>query len=929
MVQLPRTPRFEGLRVWLRVLLVMAVVLLPCATVHADEAVSVQIVQNDAQRIVIRFRIGDAVTRPITIDGEPWQTLALDDEPTRHEQGSPALPTIARSVAIPDDAHMEVRVLHTRHHDVHNIRIAPSRGLIWRTDDPSSVPYTFGTAYATDAMWPSTVADLGRPYIMRDRRGAVLRVHPFRYNPVQRTLRVYTEIEVELVRTGPGRINVLPARDGVDRSARSFGTLHAQRFINAPAGAPRALPEEEGELLIICHDAWLDAIAPLTAHKTATGIPTTVTAMSSVGTTAEDVKAYIQSVYDTSNLAFVLLVGDAEHVPTPYAALGPADPTYALLAGDDTYPDVFVGRFSAMTVADVQTQVARTIDYEQREILTEAWFNRAMGIASDQGPGDDGEMDFEHVDAIRDRLLAHGYAHVDALYDPGASWTDVRDGLNAGRGLVNYCGHGSWFGWNSSGFNSNDVNALTNINQWPLIVSCACNNGEFDGVTCFAETWMWATHTGRPTGAIAVYAASRGQYWDPPMAAQDEITDLLLGRAFGTVGALYFCGSCLMMDEYPAPHGEPFGGGVDMFDNWILFGDPSLRIYAPTGMRVLPTGGLVAKGPAGGPFVPEAQVYELANRNAAPMSFEVSVDVPWIDVQPASGTIAPGERVDVEVRINSLAMSFDDGMYEGAIQITNTSVHVGDCVRPIVLEVASPQMLHAFNMETDPGWTATGQWAYGVPTGDGGSEYGLPDPTSGVTGANVYGVNLEGDYTAEVGGPYYLTTEALDCSNAHGVHLSFARWLNTDYQPYVSASVEVSTDAQQWEVVWENPGSASDMTADAWSTHDLDLSAHADGQATVYVRWGYAIGEPDAFPYAGWNIDDVIITGMVDAPVCAADFDDSSNVGVNDFFALLQNWGMCPASPAACPWDIAPGGGDGDVGVDDFFALLQNWGPCR
>jgi hypothetical protein len=63
---------------------------------------------------------------------------------------------------------------------------------------------------------------------------------------------------------------------------------------------------------------------------------------------------------------------------------------------------------------------------------------------------------------------------------------------------------------------------------------------------------------------------------------------------------------------------------------------------------------------------------------------------------------------------------------------------------------------------------------------------------------------------------------------------------------------------------------------------------------------------------------------------CPADIDLSGAVDVNDFFALLQNWGDCPAAPDPCPWDIAGDGEapDGIVGVDDFFALLQNWGPC-
>jgi hypothetical protein len=65
---------------------------------------------------------------------------------------------------------------------------------------------------------------------------------------------------------------------------------------------------------------------------------------------------------------------------------------------------------------------------------------------------------------------------------------------------------------------------------------------------------------------------------------------------------------------------------------------------------------------------------------------------------------------------------------------------------------------------------------------------------------------------------------------------------------------------------------------------------------------------------------------------CIGDINNDQIVEVDDFFALLQNWGNCPAEDP-CPWDIAPYTneqtfGDGIVGVADFFLLLQNWGSC-
>ena len=68
-----------------------------------------------------------------------------------------------------------------------------------------------------------------------------------------------------------------------------------------------------------------------------------------------------------------------------------------------------------------------------------------------------------------------------------------------------------------------------------------------------------------------MYASSILQSWNPPMAAQDESVDLLVSESYLTLGGLMFAGSCRMMDEYGS-------GGVEMFNTWHLFGDPSLRI---------------------------------------------------------------------------------------------------------------------------------------------------------------------------------------------------------------------------------------------------------------------------------------------------------------------------------------------------------------
>ncbi|GEM_PF-3313669 len=155
-------------------------------------------------------------------------------------------------------------------------------------------------------------------------------------------------------------------------------------------------------------------------------------------------------------------------------------------------------------------------------------------------------------------------------------------------------------------------------------------------------------------------------------------------------------------------------------------------------------------------------------------------------------------------------------------------------------------------------WTTEGQWQFGQPTGNGGAELGYPDPGSGYTGSNVYGVNLSGDYTNAVGGPYYLTAGPFDCSGFVDMKLRFARWLNTDSPPYVQSKVQVSNNGTSWDTVWEN---TAEVTDSSWQIVEYDVSEVADNQPTVYFRWSYKILDNRAYLCSGWNIDDIELLG--------------------------------------------------------------------
>ena len=158
-------------------------------------------------------------------------------------------------------------------------------------------------------------------------------------------------------------------------------------------------------------------------------------------------------------------------------------------------------------------------------------------------------------------------------------------------------------------------------------------------------------------------------------------------------------------------------------------------------------------------------------------------------------------------------------------------------------------------LDANPGWSVQGQWAFGRPLGGGSS---FPDPTAGFTGTNVYGYNLAGDYANNISTTLYLTTPAVDCTQFHNVRLQFARWLGIEYSSYDQAVVQVSRDRTHWIDAWRHVGGT--IIDRAWTNVDLDLSAFADGEPAIYVRWG--LGPTDSsVVFGGWNVDDVALAG--------------------------------------------------------------------
>ncbi len=571
----------------------------------SDESYSTTLIKSTDESVVIDLIINGFYTDEVKTSRGTSVVLSNDGMASLVEVGQPNLISLSLPIIINDYSKMDVRVLNTSYVDYPNVELAPSRGDFPRSINPADVPYTYGDVYQNDAFFPSSQVKLNDPYIIRDFRGQNVIVTPFAYNPVTKVLRVYNKMRIEVFSTKGESANIFERRSNTIKMDSEYKNIYSSRFVNYnEAGTKYTVVEEQGDLLIICHDEYMEAMQPFVEWKKTIGRKTTMVSIAEAGgNKADNVKAYISEQYaNNPELTHILIVGDYTHLKGKYLSAGDyyndysgySDWWFGQLTGDDSYNELVVGRFSVESVADVTTHVNRVINYEKNINANDTWLTVGQGVSNKENSmGHNGEDDYQHIDKIREDLLTYTYTDIYRDYSNvngvNSSASIISQHINAGVSLINYCNHGYPTGWAVFNYNNSYVNALTNDNKLPFIISVACNNGEYTYYQpCFAEAWMRATNgtTGEPTGAIGGMFSSISQPWIPPMFGQDEMNDIIIesysDNIKRTIGGISLNGNMKLLD---LSNSDAYKA---TYNTWHLFGDPTLllRTDVPVDMEV-------------------------------------------------------------------------------------------------------------------------------------------------------------------------------------------------------------------------------------------------------------------------------------------------------------------------------------------------------
>jgi gingipain R len=556
--------------------------------VSASYAQQFSLISGGSENAVISYTVTQTELKYRALDGESYIDFLKTHKVVSAEKGAPALPRFSTSVQLPASGSPLIVVEYDAITEIQNVGVLPSKGNLKRNVDPASVPFVFGEAYQRNAFYPASPVSLSDPFVWRTTRGATVSISPYQYNPVTRTLRIHENMRVRVeYRTAvPGASEIVSSQaDPLVREAQQ------RFFINYQAPKYNAVGES-GDLLVITAPGLQNSIHDLVEWKIAKGLSTEVVTTETAGQTDEEIKAFIQDYYAAHpSLLYILLVGDHQFVPAhSYGTSFDgeelwSDSYYGQLAGGDNdfLPEAFVGRFPAANATEALIMAKRTVEYE-RNPMSGTWMERAIGIGSSEGSGigDDGEIDYEHLRTIREKLLDFGYQQVYEFYQGSQGEDDatgnpnsamVADAINGGAGLINYTGHGSALSFVTSSYSYTTAMNGTNEGMYPFVVSVACNNGTFPNANCLGEGFLRSENQGNPAGGIAFAGSSILMSWAPPMQTQDEMTEILTeayaGNKKATIGGLFYNAQLSMLEEYSDQT------GTEVMQTWILFGDPS------------------------------------------------------------------------------------------------------------------------------------------------------------------------------------------------------------------------------------------------------------------------------------------------------------------------------------------------------------------
>ena len=501
-------------------------------TSQTPEQAAITIQHSDRAGMTLDITVPGMFTELVSQENITFQRLTLIEEHTTQQVGLPELPMLHQVIGIPGNQKVTFSIVEMETMKLAGYTVYPFQTPT--TDNPGghNHPFTMDKQFYTkNVNFPEYNAFMDQPGIWRDVKVTGLHVTPFTYNPVTKELTVITHMKVQVEFSGVDDM-VFNPKTNINPKFYNMYRVAIPNFEDL--GYTKTLREEVGiKYLVITNEEALPAIQPLIEWKNKMGHRVEVRLKETGFNTPQNFKDYINQLYQTDGLEYVLMVGDAypnggtgsgpNLIPMYYWAPGGEDASYSdswytcLDGPDDHYADLAIGRFTydVNQLSELELQISKTMTHYLTPDVSDNWGENTILIAhKEEYPG--------KYTLCCEQIRTYPYSVQTPIFETayggaGATNQDVINFVNSTAcGIFNYRGHGSTtelWQWGASGsFTATHVNQLTNANRLFVFFDVCCDNMDIVAYNgeCLCESFMK-----HPNASVAVNGAIIPSYTIP------------------------------------------------------------------------------------------------------------------------------------------------------------------------------------------------------------------------------------------------------------------------------------------------------------------------------------------------------------------------------------------------------------------------------
>ena len=522
--------------------------------------------------------------------------LQIDGAYMAGAEGEPQLPALRKLVQIPHGAEFKVSITHAdtmfyslADYNV-NAKIAPRQSSQSKSGGVQRFKYK-KRSYRRNYFTEQKLVTVTKVGTMRGIDICQVAVNPVRYNPKTNTVMVLNNIDFEIDFEG-----------GAAKSAKNEASPYFEDVYSALGNYKSStadLTKYPVKYLIVTDTAFVGALAEFISWKRQKGFEVIVATTDTLGSTATDIKGWVAAQYasataDSPAPSFLLLAADTDKIPTAKKGESTGygtDLYYACMdGGDDIIPDLYYGRFSARTAAQMKAIADKTVAYEKYQFDDPSYLAKATLIAGYDGSYRSavGIPTLNYISKFRINA-ANGFGQVNKFT---TKYTNCYADTTVSVGLMTYTAHGETTSWVDPELTQSRVREFANNGKFPFVVANCCLSGQITKDECLGETWLRKANS----GAVAYIGSSPKTYWHEDfywaVGAHQYQSGVSPDTSATTLGAFdapfmskFVCGDAMLFAGNLAvteAHDNNYKKNVSSqyyWEGYNYLGDPSLLVY--------------------------------------------------------------------------------------------------------------------------------------------------------------------------------------------------------------------------------------------------------------------------------------------------------------------------------------------------------------